>query len=940
MVGGGQKLLLGIGIVLLMSAMAYAQDGESLDGQAAFPGLNLSPQTPIYAAGGVEGSKLDWQIDDSGYNVGLIKVAVNSPDEPVVLMLSAYKPIIWHIGWTEGTRVAAVLVSGYYSQRIVGLPQDVPVVNSSNKEGGAYGYFSASRSDSYQVDSISKRLFGRKPDKVFEVADGQVVVGEPLPADVRLVTHAALRKEDFYDPYRPLAGQAGLDEAVRAGLIREATEDDLREYLAVRARGAGLPEHMIAEGFVPEDSRPVLRHPYVVISPDFIIPDGLFGADAATFILPEGVTRSEDALRRERERRPQGMRTHSSFISLDELKSPSKPAKRISGDCGFPGLELPPGLKVYAVGSYAGSRLKMQIDDGGSFSEGTLMRITVNSPDEPVALLLGNYESTIWQLSITEGTKISAVVVSGYHEQHIAGLPEGVPVLNNYYQYNPSLCPWFYVSRSFENALTLNSLSNHLFKKDINEVYYVADGQALVGRPLSAGVELAAPELNIEDFSVKNRTRAVLASLDEAVLRGLIKKATLEDVHDCLAAVARGAGLPDHLIAEAYIEGDGSGDLVYRVFSPDAYRSSRFNLKDAYVVLSPDFVIPGGLIKQRAVFFILPEGLPSPRGPIGDCGLYSVDEARSKIKPARRITTPCTISGYQAPPDLKVYAVGAQAESTLDFPIDVGYDKTTLMRLTVNSPQEPAALLLESEVPTIWHFTWTEGTKISAVVVSGRHEQHIAGLPEDVPILYNHDGHAVKCPEFHISSSLSDLLALNGLSNHLFKKDIDRVYYPKDGTPLIGQPMLGDEKLATAAEFKAEKYNDPEGGKEILRRAEIKGQIRKADENDRRQWYARYFKRMELPFSDKKIEEINQKGPGYFRDPQSSRVYVILLPDFVAPEGLYGENTVNYIVPGDLPVPYWLRTYKRTLPTFFFLKDGTCAGPKPGCLSFADIGHR
>ena len=40
----------------------------------------------------------------------------NQPSAPVVLMLGSYEPTVWNIGWSPGTRILAVLVSGYHAQ--------------------------------------------------------------------------------------------------------------------------------------------------------------------------------------------------------------------------------------------------------------------------------------------------------------------------------------------------------------------------------------------------------------------------------------------------------------------------------------------------------------------------------------------------------------------------------------------------------------------------------------------------------------------------------------------------------------------------------------------------------------------------------------------------------------------------------------------------------
>ena len=43
---------------------------------------------------------------------------MNRPGEAVALMLGSYDPTVWHVGWTRGTRIVAILVGGYHRQAV------------------------------------------------------------------------------------------------------------------------------------------------------------------------------------------------------------------------------------------------------------------------------------------------------------------------------------------------------------------------------------------------------------------------------------------------------------------------------------------------------------------------------------------------------------------------------------------------------------------------------------------------------------------------------------------------------------------------------------------------------------------------------------------------------------------------------------------------------
>ena len=65
----------------------------------AFPDLKLPEKFAVYAAGAYSGRKISFQIDQSGHDGTQIDVAANSPEKPIVLLLGAYEPTIWNIGW-------------------------------------------------------------------------------------------------------------------------------------------------------------------------------------------------------------------------------------------------------------------------------------------------------------------------------------------------------------------------------------------------------------------------------------------------------------------------------------------------------------------------------------------------------------------------------------------------------------------------------------------------------------------------------------------------------------------------------------------------------------------------------------------------------------------------------------------------------------------------
>ncbi|MCV4289686.1 hypothetical protein OH708_17345 [Pseudomonas capsici] len=93
----------------------------------AFKDFKAPDAMVVYAAGAYPGRELPFQIDQSGHQATQFDIAVNSPEQPVALILGAYEPTVWNIGWSQVTKIVAVNVSGYPRQGVAVLDAKVPV---------------------------------------------------------------------------------------------------------------------------------------------------------------------------------------------------------------------------------------------------------------------------------------------------------------------------------------------------------------------------------------------------------------------------------------------------------------------------------------------------------------------------------------------------------------------------------------------------------------------------------------------------------------------------------------------------------------------------------------------------------------------------------------------------------------------------------------------
>jgi len=273
-----------------------------------FDGLAIPHGTKVYAAGAYSGRKLAFQIDDSGHEATLMEVAVNRPQAPVILMLGAYEPTVWSIGWSQGTTLVAVFVSGYHKQVVTGLPATVPVLVSTYDNRGSCGSIYVSPERAERLNPMARRLFGQPVDMLHPARDGKVVVGDALSPGTQLQTRRdAPGVESFRLPDSQLAGPAALQHAVTQGVLRPATLADVQAWNTGMAAQRAQQDIPPIAGGAPPAQRGLPHNGYVVLKP-FRFPAGLYGANSATFYVPKGVPK------------PTGTPGHSTVYDFNTLQ--------------------------------------------------------------------------------------------------------------------------------------------------------------------------------------------------------------------------------------------------------------------------------------------------------------------------------------------------------------------------------------------------------------------------------------------------------------------------------------------------------------------------------------------------------------------------------------------------------------------------------------------
>lgn len=276
------------GVHLVPFKPAISNGSQGITGQCYFTSSELPANFKLYAGGGYKGKPTDFQVDDSGHEATMFDVVVNTPHENVALLLGAYEPSVWNIGWHPETNIVAVYITGHHHQKIVGLPDEIPLIISSGKGAPCGRTYIASKKLT-RLNGLADKVFGKNLTMVNYATHGRLVLGKPVKDTKNFVSSRDTKLGDVIDKDKPRAGKAGLMEAIRKGILRPARRSDYKRWAKEMALLAAddLPPDAKAIGYKAYYPRR-LSNPYVVLK-EFHIPAGLYGSNAAQFFVLEGV---------------------------------------------------------------------------------------------------------------------------------------------------------------------------------------------------------------------------------------------------------------------------------------------------------------------------------------------------------------------------------------------------------------------------------------------------------------------------------------------------------------------------------------------------------------------------------------------------------------------------------------------------------------------------
>lgn len=296
----------------------------------------------------------------------------------------------------------------------------------------------------------------------------------------------------------------------------------------------------------------------------------------------------------------------SKKLTVAKAESETKIIKFTGQDtgCGF-SKTFPDNMIVIAAGGRSAIKTEYRIGKKGE--DAAIFKVVVNSPKKPVALILGTYNAAIWDISWTEGTKIEAAFVMGYHTQAVSGLSKTTPIsttsIDNKYE-----CGSFTIDEGERSRI--NPLSNKLFHKNTDSIYYANNGYIYIGDPISEQ-ELLFTSSDTSILSLHNPDAPLReeAGIRDAVSKGILRSVNEDDLKRWIDNLPRNANLP-------------------KVVTTNPEKRKLF-VHNGYVILKP-FVIPEGLYGGHSASFFLEKGVPAPTGNLGHSALFDFNTMTCK----------------------------------------------------------------------------------------------------------------------------------------------------------------------------------------------------------------------------------------------------------------------------------------------------------------------
>ncbi|MGA1871417.1 MAG: hypothetical protein ACMUJM_23045 [bacterium] len=251
---------------------------------------DLPPSFEIHVVGIKRGSNelRGVAIDKSGHTAYEEKVVIGKTNKPIVLVLMASEPTVWHVEQTKEARIAGVLATGKLAQKVLGLAPSTPLrEHDPTKRNACQGFYALEYRNPYlqKVEDRIWDIFRQNIDmlhikhpgdffRIGSITDKSFAKGQRTLKDIMLDGSKQI-----------LPGKLGIEQLTRRKILRRATLGDLKDWLRLAQETQNVDER----GFLNQMDLKLRMGKVYYIMKGTELPDGMYGGNSAVFIVATGV---------------------------------------------------------------------------------------------------------------------------------------------------------------------------------------------------------------------------------------------------------------------------------------------------------------------------------------------------------------------------------------------------------------------------------------------------------------------------------------------------------------------------------------------------------------------------------------------------------------------------------------------------------------------------
>ena len=275
---GSQKDARGLATIFNTADVSVAPKGGCFDRQTI-------RGARVVALGAYEGGEpVDLVFSGDGDAVGRVEVQANEAGPPLLLVLSAYDPVVWDFAKFPKARLRGILAYGYSPQAVANVDKSIPVHFATLATGTTIcgGYIFAYKQSSeiprlrQQVQAILgvplQAFYGSYSPEALQADGSPFAPIEPAKLDLQSIQASAPLQKSGLPP-----GDKGLWVLLDRGDIRPARRSDWEQW---QRQSGEKPDTFMTDSYV------VLR--------EIELPRGMYGAHSRAFLIPHGISMPTD----------------------------------------------------------------------------------------------------------------------------------------------------------------------------------------------------------------------------------------------------------------------------------------------------------------------------------------------------------------------------------------------------------------------------------------------------------------------------------------------------------------------------------------------------------------------------------------------------------------------------------------------------------------------